>query len=185
MEVKNGLTNEDEIFQKIHEKIVGIIRFWDLFRLSLPGRISVVKTLLLPQLNYLGCILTPSRDVLTDLQKTIDNFALKNLRVAVERKYLPANHGGLGLINLDTYLNAQKCSWIARATKNCIDNWRFDLRSLAPDGDISRIRPMDLNRQTNPILHNLVSAFTGLVENHAKQNGNYWLSHIFENGAFR
>jgi hypothetical protein len=63
MEVRNGLTNEDEIFQKVHEKIIDIIRFWDLFRLSLPGRISVVKTLLLPQLNYLGCILTPSSAV--------------------------------------------------------------------------------------------------------------------------
>ncbi len=30
-----------------------------------------------------------------------------------------------------------------------------------------------------------MSAFTGLIENHAKQNGNYWLSHIFEKGAVR
>jgi hypothetical protein len=122
MEVKNGLTNVDEIFRKIQEKIVGIIRFWDLFKLSLPGRISVVKTLLLPQLNYLGCILTPLTAVLTDLQRTLDTFALKNLRVAAERKYIPTKLGGLGLINLETYLDAQKCSWISRASKNCIDN---------------------------------------------------------------
>jgi hypothetical protein len=84
MEVKNGLNNEDEIFLKIQEKIVGIIRFWDLFRLSLLGRISVVETLLLPQLNYLGCILTPSRGILTDIQKIMDIFALKNLHVLAD-----------------------------------------------------------------------------------------------------
>ncbi len=38
MEVKRELSNQDEIFEKIHEKILGIARFWDLFKLSLPGR---------------------------------------------------------------------------------------------------------------------------------------------------
>ncbi len=119
MEVKRYLSNQDEIFQKIHEKILGIARFWDLFKLSLPGRISIVKTLMLPQLNYLGCILTPSTGLLSNIQKTVDNFALKNLRVAADRLYLPASHGGLGLFNLKTYLDAQKCSWIVRASKKC------------------------------------------------------------------
>ncbi len=178
------LNNVDEIFQKIQEKIVGIIRFWDLFRLSLPGRISVVKTLLLPQLNYLGGILTPSRVLVMDLQRILDSFALKNLRVAAERKYIPAKLGRLGLINLETYLDAQKCSWISRASRNCIDNWRYDLKKLSPEADISRIRLMDLNQERHPILYNFVKSFTRLVESHAKQNGNYWVAHIFENGAF-
>jgi hypothetical protein len=75
MEVKRYLSNQDEIFQKIHEKILGIARFWDLFKLSLPGRISIVKTLMLSQLNYLGCISTPSTGLLSNIQKTVDNFA--------------------------------------------------------------------------------------------------------------
>jgi hypothetical protein len=47
MEVKNELSNEDKIFLQIQEKILGIVRFWDLFRLSLPDRISVIKTLII------------------------------------------------------------------------------------------------------------------------------------------
>jgi hypothetical protein len=160
MEVKKDLSNQDEIFRKIHEKNLGIARFWDLFKLFLPGRISVVKTLMLPQLSYLGCILTPSLAMLSNIQKTIDNFALKNLRVATERLYLPPSHGGLGLFNLKTYIDVQKCSWIVRASKKCIDNWRFDLKNLSPNGDISKIRTSDVDPNRHPVLHNLVTAFS-------------------------
>ena len=184
MEVKSRLSNEDEIFLALQEKILGIIRFWDLFKLTLPGRISIVKTLLLPQLNYLGCILRPSARVLNNLQTVIDNFATKNLRVAENRLYLPPEHGGLGLIRLETYLDAQRCMWISRASKKCIDNWRVDLKNLAPGGDLSRIRISDVDPVRHPILHNLVGSFAKLVSGHAKINGNYKLAFIFENEAF-
>jgi hypothetical protein len=128
MEVRNVLNNQDEIFLGIREKILSIIRFWDLFRLSLPGRISVVKTLILPQLNYLGCILKPSTPVLEDLQSICDNFALKGLRVAENRLCIPASLGGLGPMHLGTYLDAQRIVWIVRAAKKNIDNWRVDLK---------------------------------------------------------
>jgi hypothetical protein len=184
MEVKNVLSNQDEIFLGIREKILSIVRFWDLFRLSLPGRISVIKTLILPQLNYLGCILKPSTPVLEELQSICDNFALKGLRVAENRLYLPANLGGLGLMHLGTYLDAQRIVWIVRAAKKNIDNWRVDLKNLSPDGDVSRIRKTDVGTVRHPILHNIVTSFEKLVESHAKINGNYKIAYIFENRAF-
>jgi hypothetical protein len=150
MEVRNELNNQDEIFLGIREKILSIVRFWDLFRLSLAGRISVVKTLILPQLNYLGCILKPSTQVLEDLQSICDNFALKGLRVAENRLYIPANLGGLGLMHLGTYLDAQRIVWIVRAAKKNIDNWRLDLKNLSPDGDVSRIRKSDIGTVRSP-----------------------------------
>ncbi len=184
MEVKKELNNENDIFLKIQEKILNIVRFWDLFRLSLPGRISVVKTLILLQLNYLGCIIKPSPQLLRDLQKIVDGFALKNLKVAESRLYLPAKLGGLGLINLETYLDAQRIVWITRAAKKCIDNWRVDLYNLGPDGDVPRIRISDISKARNPVLHNLVVSYAKLVGAHAKINGNYKLAYIFENNAF-
>jgi hypothetical protein len=178
MEVKSTLTNEDAIFEGLKEKILGIIRFWDLFRLSLPGRISVIKTLLLPQLNYLGSILNPSTRLLAEIQSIIDSFALKNLRVAESRLYLPPKLGGLGLVRLEAY------SWIVSVVKKNIDNWRYDLKKLAPDGDISRIRNSDVNKTRHPILNNLVMSFSKLVGAHSKINGNYKIAYIFENSAF-
>jgi hypothetical protein len=48
MEVNNSLDNTDGIFIAIGEKILNLILFWSRFRLSLPGRIAILKTLLIP-----------------------------------------------------------------------------------------------------------------------------------------
>ena len=79
MDIKKNLEHVTEIFDVMTEKILKITRFWDLFRLSLPGRISVVKTLILPQINYLGCILEPDPPALKKMEKIIEKFALNSL----------------------------------------------------------------------------------------------------------
>jgi hypothetical protein len=48
--------------------------------LSLPGRISVIKNLLVPQINYLGCFLNPAPNVLVSIQESLDTFALEGFR---------------------------------------------------------------------------------------------------------
>jgi hypothetical protein len=74
-----GLDTFDNAFTEIREKINRLILFWEPFRLSLPGRIAVLKTLLIPQLNYLGCFLTPSNEILTSIQDLMDRFVTKNI----------------------------------------------------------------------------------------------------------
>jgi hypothetical protein len=96
MEITSALDNTNEIFIDIGEKILNIILFWSRFRLSLCGRIAIIKTLIIPQLNYLGCILTPCRLVLDNIQELIDDFALDGLRINKARYYLPPCEGGLG-----------------------------------------------------------------------------------------
>jgi hypothetical protein len=46
-------------FEQVNIKIDNLIRFWERFFLSLPGRISIYKTLLIPQINYILTIFTP------------------------------------------------------------------------------------------------------------------------------
>jgi hypothetical protein len=74
--------------------------------------------------------------------------------------------------------------WISRANKKCIDNWRYNLKKLAPGGDISRIRISDVDPVRYPILCNILNSFSKLVTGHAKINGNYKLAYLYENGAF-
>jgi hypothetical protein len=47
-------------FEAVGIKIDNLIRFWERFFLSLPGRIAIYKTLLIPQINYITTILTVS-----------------------------------------------------------------------------------------------------------------------------
>jgi hypothetical protein len=109
MEITNKLDNIDDIFIDLGERILNLILFWSRFRLTLAGIIAIVKTLLIPQLNYLGCILTPSRIVIDNIQSMIDDFALDGLRVGKNRYYIPPSEGGIGLIHIGTFLMAQSC----------------------------------------------------------------------------
>ena len=53
---------------KTIQKIRGIINFWQRFRLSLPGRIVIAKTLLFSQINFLGCFLMPTDEQISTMQ---------------------------------------------------------------------------------------------------------------------
>ena len=143
-----------------------------------------MKTCLISQINYIGCFLPVPDTTLGSLQQIIDGFVLKNLPVSADHLYLPAEYGGLGIFNIKKFLTAQHCSWILRAYKLPIDNWRFDLRAAAPAGEIYLIRKCDLIRESNPILINLVSSFEIFYGEFSKKDGNYKNAYIFSNQAF-
>jgi hypothetical protein len=42
LKITKNLDTFDETFDELHDKIRDLIAFWDRFRLSLPGRISVI-----------------------------------------------------------------------------------------------------------------------------------------------
>ena len=54
------ISSNPSLLHLCHEKtvlkITQIIHFWERFFLSLPGRINIVKTMILSQISYLGCI---------------------------------------------------------------------------------------------------------------------------------
>ena len=106
------------------EKIGKITRFWERFYLSLPGKITVYKTLLLPQLNYVATILTPSDKLLSDISKVMENFVTQGFNIAKSRFYAKPEEGGLGLFNLNNFIKALQATWVSKAyevrsNRNC------------------------------------------------------------------
>jgi hypothetical protein len=181
MEITNKLDNVDDIFIDLGERILNLILFWSRFRLTLAGRIAIVKTLLIPQLNYLGCILTPSRIVIDNIQSLLDDFALDGLRVSKNRYYIPPSEGGMGLIHIGTFLMAQKCSWVKRTFDNTIDNWRLRLRLGSPCSDITLIKSIDFNPSESPVLYELARAFKLFVNCFSKIGNNLLNVPVFMN----
>ena len=123
--ISNTGVHNRKNFDPIKQKISSIIRFWDRFYLSLQGKITVYKTLLMPQLNYIGTILTPDRDTLVEIEQMMERFVTSGFQIAKSRLYVPANLGGIGLFQLETFINALQCTWIKRAFENCNDNWKY------------------------------------------------------------
>jgi uncharacterized membrane protein len=74
------LDNIEQIFEKIKSKIINLVAFWERFRLTLPGRITIAKTFLISQLNYIGSFLKPSPQTLEQIQVIINNFVKKKLK---------------------------------------------------------------------------------------------------------
>jgi hypothetical protein len=65
---KMGTT--DDNYLDILSKIKKQISIWRPFNLSLPGRINIAKTMLYSQINYLGCFLPMSDEVLAEYDNT-------------------------------------------------------------------------------------------------------------------
>jgi hypothetical protein len=181
VEITNKLDNIEQIFQKIRTKIVDLINFWERFRLSLPGRITIMKTCLISQLCYIGCFLPAPPDILDSIQNLLDNFVKKNLRVSGDRIYLSPDQGGLGCINLKNFLITQTCNWYVRCHKFKIDNWRYDLTRAAPGSNLSLLRSTDINPESNPILYNIATAYEFFYANFTRQNGNFKSAYVFGN----
>jgi hypothetical protein len=131
MEIDDKLDCLINVHQKTVEKIINITEFWSRFWLSLPGRINIVKTLCLSQINYLGCIIPPTADQLKTINQRLENFVKAKLSISRERMYGSISQGGLGLIDVSSFIKAQHVLWIKRSIGNASDNWREDIYNLS------------------------------------------------------
>jgi hypothetical protein len=172
MDIDSDIENLDANFVKIATSIDKSISYWDRYNLTLPGRINVAKSLLVSLLNYLGCFLMPSRNILKKIQTSLDDFTVGKLNVARNRITLPLENGGLGMFKLDDFLRSQQSMWILRAFKSQRDNWRTDLFRqtfgnplIANKNIICSVR--------HPILSGLAEAFELCRINHDSSNENF------------
>jgi hypothetical protein len=183
MEIDRDLENLDSNFTEIHGKITRSIAYWKRYNLSLPGRINIIKSLLVSLLNYLGCFLMPKTATLNSIQRALDDFAIGTLKVARNRVCLAVDEGGLGLFKLDDFLASQQCTWVLKANISRRDNWRVDLRTLT-DGNCLSLSHRIVNPNKNPILFGLASAFERLRVCHDSQNENFLKATVLNHPMF-
>jgi hypothetical protein len=121
--VFNDLNRLNSNFDEIISAVIRLRNFWSRFNLSLPGRIAVAKSLMLGRLGFIGCILDPDPVQLETLRNLIHSFIKGRLNVSVSRITIPVSLGGLGMIDIQDYLCALRCSWVRRAAKEQHDLW--------------------------------------------------------------
>ena len=96
--IVNDTLDQEENVKAIKDKVRTQVRYWSRFNLSLPGRISVAKTMMYSQLNYLGCFLPLDKDQVTTIEHIIESFVKGNLRISSERVFSEVKHSGLGYL---------------------------------------------------------------------------------------
>jgi hypothetical protein len=111
-------------YTKVMESVKGLIQHWSKRNLTVFGRITVVKSLLIPKFNHLVLsIPNPSADFVNSLQKQIYNFIWKGKRDKISRDQLSNDYsqGGLRLVNVDLFFQLLKSTWIRRIVNGNID----------------------------------------------------------------
>jgi hypothetical protein len=99
-------------FEPVIERVRSQAHFWARFRLSLGGRITVAKTMMLSQISYFGSILKIPDDMSATLADIINTYISSNLRIGKNLICTDISKGGLGFIDIKTFVNSLQCSWI-------------------------------------------------------------------------
>ena len=117
--IDNKLQKLDQNFQKWNDKVKAIIFKWRAYNLSINGRVTIAKTLLLPHYTCIGCVLDKiSVNHYNNIQKILDHFVLYNSYLEpskTNRKwikpdivYTEKSKGGYGQIQVINFSNPSK-----------------------------------------------------------------------------
>jgi hypothetical protein len=88
--------------------------------------------MLYSQINYLGCFLKLSDEIMDTVKTSIANYVGTGIRMAERRIFEPKSNGGLGLFRIREFLDAQKCMWLKRAL-NLDELWKINLYVKSPN----------------------------------------------------
>ena len=111
--------------EKQIQKSENIINSWNKRNLSLLGKITVVKSLILPNITFIASVCTIPPEYIQKFKSIIYNFIWGGKTDRIKRSDLCKNYteGGLKMIDIDQYLNSIKISWIKRLTTSTLSSW--------------------------------------------------------------
>ena len=200
--IDNKLRHLDINYNKVKEKIKNQISLWKPYNLSLRGRITIAKVKLLSQITYISTVLDINHTFLNELQDMINSFVMGikpggKHWMSKDYLYTPINKGGLGIIRLEDFTKAIKCSWVKRYCTDKLDDHWADLLDIyfkvTPNTrhTILHYGPEKFNKIINlniPGLSSIFSAYKSLKNNFPTNpctQDNSWLCQpIFFNYSF-
>ncbi|XP_052074422.1 uncharacterized protein LOC127712168 [Mytilus californianus] len=113
-------------------QIKNLIKIWSKRNLTVIGKITVVKTLILPVLNHLIITLpNPNQELVKKINELILKFIWNSPVHRVKKELLQKDYseGGLKMINLSSFITALKSTWVRKLFQS--DNkWKNVLFSI-------------------------------------------------------
>ena len=114
-------------FPKILKKIKSTISVWNMRRLTIIGKITIIKSLIMSKLNYpLSVLPTPPHTFFSELNNMLFKFIWSGGRDKVKRRTLISNvgEGGLNMVNVEALVEATKISWVRRLVGPGYSAWK-------------------------------------------------------------
>ena len=128
--IDNKLVKLDTNLDRIDKKVCNLINKWRHYNLSIHGRITVAKSVLMAQYVYITTILDLDDDKLQRVQCVINNFIAFNkydnknkLWFTNPMLYGDIKDGGFNMIELKDFFSSIKIGWIHRYVNGIKDHW--------------------------------------------------------------
>ena len=102
--------------------------------LSLVGKVTVIKSLLLPKMLHVFSVLTPPGEFIKQLKTIIYKFLWKGTdKIARLAAVNDLEYGGLNLIDLETYVKSSRLAWLGRIFAEGSSPWKAYINYLLKD----------------------------------------------------
>ena len=125
------LGKDDITFGNYEDKMKTIqktLKNWTLRNLTLIGKVTIIKTLIIPQLVHLFTSLpNPPNSFFKDIETEIFKFIWDNKNDKIKRGvlYCAKEDGGLNLQHLPSFCNSLKLTWLGKIFKNERYPWKL------------------------------------------------------------
>lgn len=100
-------------------KIIALMEQWKRRILTPIGRVTVIKSLLIPKLNHLFISLpTPKKEIVSFICMAIFEFLWKSKTDKIKRSLITQDYlsGGMKMVDVRNFITSLKCTWIKRLT---------------------------------------------------------------------
>ena len=126
--------NENEIetlnIENRIKKMETMMNIWTGRHLSLKGKITIIRTLILPQIQFLFSSIAISAEILKKIDGLLRNFLWNKKPSKIKKSTIIANieKGGLKMVDVYSVHDAAKFSWIKRLLDQKNSKWNYCLK---------------------------------------------------------
>ena len=111
-------------------KIDSIIEFWKKCYLTIPGKVSVLKTFVYSQLSYFAPSINFDTNFCSEVEKKIVKFIGTSINAGPDKCFQTTDTGGLGLFKVDDYITSIRVSFFKRHL-NSNDSWATSIKEAS------------------------------------------------------
>ena len=109
------------------DKIESIIEFWKKCYLTIPGKVSILKTFVYSQLSYFAPSIKFDSNFCAEVEKKIVKFIGTSINAGHDKCFQCTDMGGLGLFKVEDYITSIKVSFFKRHF-NSNDTWATSIK---------------------------------------------------------
>ena len=130
-----SLDNEEMINLNKNDKISiikSILNSWSLRRLTLKGKVTVIKSFVLPHIVQLVSAIPFSKNMLKLLDEMLFNFIWNQKKPLLSKITLiqPIEQGGMSMVSISEFINASKIMFLKRFCNGIDANWKILSQNL-------------------------------------------------------